>query len=305
MDIKIDRIIDANINRLIEGVRVVEEIARFILEDKKLTQELKNVRARVGRLSSGMSESSQIMSRDSKKDLGRYLYPESEGKRTNIAGIAAANIKRAEEAARVLEEFGKLIDPALGKEFKDIRFEIYDIEKKLMIGCKPLAISRKLDFDLYVVTDPNVLAGRPIVKVVKEIIKGGCKMVQLRDKKAPIGQYFKWAKESGRECKRAGVTFIVNDYIDVCLAIDADGVHLGQDDFPIPLARKLLGERVIIGGSAGSLEEARKCLLEGADYIGFGPVYPTTSKEDAGPASGLGLLKQIVELIPRPIIAIG
>jgi thiamine-phosphate pyrophosphorylase len=106
-------------------------------------------------------------------------------------------------------------------------------------------------------------------------------------------------------CKKAGVAFMVNDRVDVAIASHADGVHLGQDDFPIFLARKLLGEEAIIGGSASSMEEARKCLLEGADYIGFGPVYPTTSKEDAGPAGGLGLLKQIVEGIPLPIIAIG
>ena len=74
------------------------------------------------------------------------------------------------------------------------------------------------------------------------------------------------------------MTFVVNDRVDVAIASHADGVHLGQDDFPIPLARKLLGGEAIIGGSAGSLEEARKCLLEGADYIGFGPVYATSSK---------------------------
>jgi thiamine-phosphate diphosphorylase len=106
-------------------------------------------------------------------------------------------------------------------------------------------------------------------------------------------------------CKKAGVSFVVNDRVDVAIASHADGVHLGQDDFPIPLARKLLGKRVIIGGSASTMEEARKCLLEGADYIGFGPVYPTTSKEDAGPVGGLDLLKQIVQAIPLPIVAIG
>ena len=106
-------------------------------------------------------------------------------------------------------------------------------------------------------------------------------------------------------CKRAGVTFIIDDRVDVAIASHADGVHLGQNDFPIPLARKLLGEEVIIGGSASNMEEARKCLLEGADYIGFGPVYPTTSKEDAGAAGGLGLLKQVVEEMSLPLIAIG
>ena len=89
------------------------------------------------------------------------------------------------------------------------------------------------------------------------------------------------------------------------MATEADGVHLGQDDFPIPLARQLLGEGRIIGGSAATMEEARKCLSEGADYVGFGPVYPTSSKEDAGPVSGIDLLREVVEAIPLPIIAIG
>jgi thiamine-phosphate pyrophosphorylase len=99
--------------------------------------------------------------------------------------------------------------------------------------------------------------------------------------------------------------FIVNDRLDVAIAAEADGVHLGQDDFPIPLGRKLLGEGRIIGGSAATMEEARKCISEGADYVGFGPVFPTTSKDDAGPVSGIDILKQVVEAISLPIIAIG
>jgi thiamine-phosphate diphosphorylase len=113
------------------------------------------------------------------------------------------------------------------------------------------------------------------------------------------------ARNMKRLCTEAGVTFIVNDRLDVAIAAEADGVHLGQDDFPIPMARGLLGEGRIIGGSAATLDEARKCLSEGADYVGFGPVYPTSSKDDAGPVSGIDILKQVVEIIPLPIIAIG
>jgi thiamine-phosphate pyrophosphorylase len=113
------------------------------------------------------------------------------------------------------------------------------------------------------------------------------------------------AQQMKRLCGESGIAFVVNDRVDVALASAADGVHLGQDDFPIPLARELLGEESIIGGSAGTIEEARKCLSEGADYVGFGPVYPTGSKEDAGPASGLGLLREVAQTIPLPIIAIG
>lgn len=136
-------------------------------------------------------------------------------------------------------------------------------------------------------------------------IAGGADTIQFREKGGETRQLIRIAEQVQALCKKAGATFIVNDRVDVAIASRADGVHLGQNDFPIPLARKLLGEEAIVGGSAGSLEEARKCLLEGADYIGFGPVYFTTSKEDAGPAGGLDLLKQVVKEIPLPIVAIG
>jgi thiamine-phosphate pyrophosphorylase len=143
------------------------------------------------------------------------------------------------------------------------------------------------------------------VELAELAIAGGADTIQFRQKGGATREMIRVAEQMRALCKRTGVIFVVNDRVDVAIASHADGVHLGQDDFPIPLARKLLGGEAIIGGSAGSMEQARDCLLEGADYIGFGPTYPTTSKEDAGPASGLGLLKQIVEAIPLPIIAIG
>ena len=158
---------------------------------------------------------------------------------------------------------------------------------------------------LHVLTDTCLQTHFSHMELAGLAIAGGADTIQFRQKEGATRQMIRIAEQMQALCKRAGVTFIINDRVDVAIASHADGVHLGQDDFPIPLARKLLGERAIIGGSAGSMDEARKCLLEGADYIGFGPVYPTTSKEDAGPAAGLGLLKQIVEAIPLPIIAIG
>jgi thiamine-phosphate pyrophosphorylase len=143
------------------------------------------------------------------------------------------------------------------------------------------------------------------VELAQLAIAGGADTIQFRQKGGATREMIRIAEQMRALCKKAGVTFVVNDRVDVAIASHADGVHLGQDDFPIPLARKLLGEEAIIGGSASSMEEAQKCLLEGADYIGFGPVYPTTSKEDAGPVGGLILLKKIAEAIPLPIIAIG
>jgi len=157
----------------------------------------------------------------------------------------------------------------------------------------------------HVLTDTVLQCRLSHVELTELAIAGGADTVQFRQKGGATREMIRAAEQMQALCKRSGVTFVVNDRVDVAIASHADGVHLGQDDFPIPLARKLLGAGAIIGGSASSLEEARKCLLEGADYVGFGPVYATTSKEDAAPAGGLGLLKQIVEAIPLPIIAIG
>jgi thiamine-phosphate pyrophosphorylase len=136
-------------------------------------------------------------------------------------------------------------------------------------------------------------------------IAGGADTIQLREKGGSTRRMIEVAKSMAAVCRPAGVPLIVNDRIDVAIAADADGVHLGQSDFPIPLARRLLGGYKIIGGSAATLEEAKICLEEGADYVGFGPVYPTSSKEDAGPVSGREVLTQVVKTIPLPIIAIG
>lgn len=136
-------------------------------------------------------------------------------------------------------------------------------------------------------------------------IAGGADTIQLREKIGSTRRMIELAKSMAVVCRQAGVPLVVNDRIDVAMASDADGVHLGQSDFPIPLARSLLGNDKLIGGSAATLEEAQICLADGADYIGFGPVYATGSKEDAGPVSGPALLKQVVETIPVPILAIG
>jgi len=136
-------------------------------------------------------------------------------------------------------------------------------------------------------------------------IAGGADTIQLREKGGSTRRMIEVAKRMAAVCRQARVPLIVNDRIDVAIAAKADGVHLGQRDFPIPLARELLGQEKLIGGSAATLEEARICLAEGADYVGFGPVYVTGSKADAGPVSGPTVLKQVVETIPLPVIAIG
>lgn len=158
---------------------------------------------------------------------------------------------------------------------------------------------------LHVLTDTVLQSRFSHLELARMAIKGGADTIQFRQKIGTTREMIKIVRQLKQLCLDSSVTLIVNDRVDVAIAADADGVHLGLDDFPLPQARKLLGESRIIGGSAATLEEAQKCLAEGADYIGFGPVYPTTSKEDASPVTGIKLLKQAVEAIPLPIIAIG
>ena len=158
---------------------------------------------------------------------------------------------------------------------------------------------------LHVLTDTALQSRFSHVELAEMAIAGGADAIQFRQKEGSTRELIETAAQMMRACKERGVTFIVNDRIDVAMAVQAHGVHLGQNDFPIPLARRLLGEKSIIGGSAATIEEARKCVADGADYVGFGPVFPTGSKADAGPVSGLDALRRIVEAIPIPVIAIG
>ena len=158
---------------------------------------------------------------------------------------------------------------------------------------------------LHILTDTTLQSRFSHIELTRQAIAGGADTIQFRQKSGSTRDMIEVARRMKDVCVKAGVSFIVNDRLDVALAVDADGVHLGQDDFPLSIARKILGPDKIIGGSASDLEEARICLCEGADYVGFGPVFPTTSKDDAGPVSGIDRLRDIVENIPLPIIAIG
>jgi len=158
---------------------------------------------------------------------------------------------------------------------------------------------------LHVLTDVVLQSHFSHEELTRLAVAGGADTIQFRQKTGATRDMIEAAQNMRRLCDKEGVPFIVNDRIDVAMAVKAHGVHLGQDDFPIPLAREILGPDVVIGGSAATMEEARTCLAEGADYVGFGPVFPTGSKDDAGPVSGLEILEEVVRAIPLPIIAIG
>lgn len=299
------RIIDANLNRIGEGLRLLEDLARLLLNDATLTQQLKTMRH--GLVTSDWSFNQQLLqSRDSESDVGINIEAPEQAEPKELPIMVVANARRVQEALRTLEELAKIPDttPKLDSEkFKQARFSLYTIERTLL--SKLLRKDKiKSIFGLYVIIDTQALKGRSHIEVASQAIRGGAKTVQLRDKLQSKKELLPVAQQLRNLCIEHNVLFIINDYLELALASDADGLHLGQDDLPIEVARKLLPIDKILGCSTTTVDQAITAESEGADYIAAGSIYPTSSKATAK-VVGLERLLQIRQAISLPLVAIG
>lgn len=161
------------------------------------------------------------------------------------------------------------------------------------------------DYSLYLVTDAALAGARGVLAVVQAAVAGGVSAVQLRDKSADSRALLAQAQELGAWLRPRGVTFIVNDRVDVALACGADGVHVGPRDLPCAAVRRLAGPGLLVGVSVGSVSEAVQAARDGADYLGVSPVFATPTKPDAPPAAGLEGLRAIRAAVRLPLVAIG
>jgi len=157
---------------------------------------------------------------------------------------------------------------------------------------------------LYAILDPEQMAGANAGKVLHELLEGGAKFLQLRVKTFAASDFFELARRARTETRSYGCKLIVNDRVDIALACGADGVHLGQDDLPLAVGRKLVGDK-IIGISTHDLDQAREAEKNGADYIGFGPMFGTSTKNTGYAARGIEMLRQLRAGVKLPIVAIG
>jgi thiamine-phosphate pyrophosphorylase len=160
-------------------------------------------------------------------------------------------------------------------------------------------------YDLYVITDTTLPPGRSHLEIARAALEGGADAVQLRDKSSPAMNLCRSASEIQQLARKFGAAFLVNDRVDVAMVAGADGAHVGQSDLPGRETRRLLPRPLILGISAGNREEARRAVKEGADYIGVGPVFSTTTKPDTREALGLERLAEIVGAVSIPVVAIG
>lgn len=306
---------DANANRAREALRVMEDVARFVLNDEPLSRELKSMRhdlqAALTTLPAGWIESS----RDTPGDVGTQISTASEARRTHLLDVATAAAKRLTEALRVLEETSKTLthrpgQPAMGdasagkplsQRLESIRYRAYAAETELTLM---LGTGRATQWRVCVLLTES-LCSRPWRDVLTAVIDGGADCIQLREKDMDGGALADRTREVIELARPAGVSVINNDRLDIALATGADGVHLGTGDLSIRDARRIAGRSLLIGASTHDLDEAEQAVRAGADYCGVGAMFTTARKPGRQPV-GPAYLRAFVTRYPeKPHLAIG
>ncbi len=277
----IHRVLDANINRAAEGMRVLEDIARFVLNNKGLCESIKNCRHEL------RTHTPKTTSRDTKNDVGTTVSTLQEESRNSLHDVATAAGNRVAEALRVIEELLKLESQQNSTE--TIRYTMYDLSAEV-IGL--LGATKKQQWKLCFVMTKNdcVLAWKD---TLTQSIVAGCDCIQVREKEMSTQDLIKHVQEVKEIADVYGVQVVVNDRVDVALATKVAGVHLGEEDMPIQDARKLCGPEYIIGATVHDPEKISEFISFGADYVGVGAMFASQTKPNVQIAP-LGLLKNAI-----------
>lgn len=295
------RILDANVNRAREALRVIEESVRFGADDAETTGVMKQIRHDLTAAVAGLDATVLLSSRDTAGDVGTTISTDSERSRQSVEDVVTAAFKRLSEALRVLEEYGKTVDSQFAAAMEQLRYRIYDLEKRVRF--EPWRRFRFAAVRLYVLITESLCHGRWI-DVAEAAIDGGAQCLQLREKTLPDGELIRRAESLRTLTRRQGVLLVINDRPDIARLVEADGVHLGQEDMPVAAARRIVGPRILIGRSTHTLAQVRAAMSEGPDYIAVGPMFATATKPQdhvAGPET----LKAALKELDRPHLAIG
>ncbi len=297
------RLLDANFNRAREALRIVEDYCRFVLDDAFLSGELKRLRHDLveALLQHDPDHSWDLAARETLRDVGTRLTAPREHERTSLLAVVQTNLKRAQEALRSLEEFGKLHGPGLGRALEQLRYRCYTLERAIILGAG--ARQRLEEARLYLLVT-GALCRASLEWTIQEAAAGGVQIVQLREKQLADRALLERAREIRHCTRQLGVLFIMNDRADIARLVEADGIHVGQDELPVKEARRLLGPQALIGVSTHDLEQVRLAVLDGASYIGVGPTFPSRTK-DFSAFPGLDFIRQAAAETSLPAFAIG
>ncbi len=307
------RILDASLNRAAEGLRVVEDYLRFVRNDVYLTQSFKALRHDLAKAMKRLPTEELHAARDTRGDVGTAITHEREGRRQVEADVCRANLKRAEQSLRSLEEFGKMIDGEFATQMESLRYRLYTLEK--LIDVVRVSNERMSLARLCVLIDGRKTMDE-FTTLVCQLVEAGTPMIQLRDKHLPDAELIERARQMCQICRSPylnswppgpvhyATLSIVNDRPDIAAAVDADGVHLGQDDMAVKDARAIVGPTRLVGVSTHNIEHARAAILDGANYLGAGPTFTSTTKT-FDQFAGLGYLREVAQETQLPTFAIG
>ena len=300
-EVDLFRILDASANRAREGLRVVEDHVRFVLDDPALTRRLKEVRHRLADALKGLDPERLLAARDTRGDVGTRIMTANEQVRENPRAVLIANFKRTAEALRSLEEFGKLVDIWVSGRFEVLRYDVYTLEKLVLTA----VAARKTWHDVNLMV---LVGGLPtlgdLTWIVEEALAGGAGAIQLREKGLPDREYLTRAREVRILTSKARARFILNDRPDLARLSGADAVHLGRDDIAPRDARRIVGPGLALGISTHNPPQINKAILDGAGYLGVGPTFTSPTK-DFDHLAGLDFVREASRTTGLPWFAIG
>lgn len=300
-DVAILRVLDAAANRAREGLRVVEDYVRFVLDDRHLTGLCKQLRHDLTAALARVPTADRLAARETQADVGTVLTTTSEQRRGDVADVLTANLTRLQESLRSLEEFGKLHDAEMAALLEQLRYRSYTLQRAVEITRD--SIERLTGAQLYVLID-GCSSAAEFEQLVQSLIDAGVHVLQLRDKRLDDVALLERARRLRRLTQGTGTLFVMNDRPDLAALSDADGVHVGQEELAVKDVRTIVGPQMLIGVSTHSIDQARQAVLDGASYIGVGPTFPSGTKSFVE-FPGLDLLRAVAAEIRLPAFAIG
>ncbi|MBI1346544.1 thiamine phosphate synthase [bacterium] len=298
---EIFRVIDAAANRSREGLRVVEDFVRFTQNDGFLSRELKQLRHDLQQTLTHFAPEELAAARDTQGDVGVSIETATEYQRNDVYDVLIAAFKRTQEALRTLEEYTKILAGGVAHHFERLRYQSYTIEKAVLQTLR--ARERLASQLLYVLlTESQCPAG--VGHVLRGAYEAGVQMFQIREKSMCDRELVEHCRRIRRWTQEAGALLIINDRPDIAAIVGADGVHVGQEELSVADVRRIVGPNMLIGVSTHAIDQARQAVLDGADYLGVGPTFPTPTKTfESFP--GLDYIAEVAAEIELPWFAIG
>ena len=300
-DAAVMRILDANLNRGREALRVIEEYARFALDDADAAERVKSCRHGLREMAEAAGTQALLTARDIVGDVGRELKTAGELQRASAEDVVRAAFGRLSEAARVLGEYGKLVSPPAAAAAERLRYQSYELEQRLVLRGALRAKFRAVR--LYVILTEALCRGGWL-ETAEAVIRGGAGCIQLREKELPDAELLRRARQLRELTARRDVLLFINDRPDIAKLARADGVHVGQDDLPVHEARRIAGGNVLVGKSTHTLEQFAAAAAEEPDYVAVGPMFPSPTKPQdriAGPQT----LAEAAKRTQIPLVGIG